>query len=71
VQLKQLRLNIQQKVAVEIPMPHRFVYGLLTGFTVIAALPPRVDHLDVVGGLTPSKNGNQEFTKRPGLKTPT
>jgi hypothetical protein len=24
--------------------------------------PPRVDHLDVVGRLTPSMNGNQEFT---------
>jgi hypothetical protein len=25
-------------------------------------LPPRVNHLDVVGRLTPSMNGNQEFT---------
>jgi hypothetical protein len=25
-------------------------------------MPPRVDHLDVVGRLTPSMNGNQEFT---------
>jgi hypothetical protein len=25
-------------------------------------IPPRVDHLDVVGRLTPSMNGNQEFT---------
>jgi hypothetical protein len=32
---------------------------------------PRVDHLDVVGRLTPSKNGNQEFTKRTHLNTPT
>jgi hypothetical protein len=24
--------------------------------------PPQVDHLDVVGRLTPSMNGNQEFT---------
>jgi hypothetical protein len=29
--------------------------------------PPRVDHLDVVGRLTPSKNGNQEFTTLPDL----
>jgi hypothetical protein len=33
--------------------------------------PPRVDHLDVVGRLPPTKNGNQEFTKRPDLNTPT
>jgi hypothetical protein len=33
--------------------------------------PPRLDHLDVVGRLTPSKNGNQEFTKRPDLNTRT
>jgi hypothetical protein len=29
-----------------------------------------VDQLDVVGRLTPSKNGNQPFTKRPDLNTP-
>jgi hypothetical protein len=33
--------------------------------------PPRVDHLDVMARLTPSKNGNQEFTKRTHLNTPT
>jgi hypothetical protein len=26
-------------------------------------VPPRVDHLSVVWRLTPSMNGNQEFTK--------
>jgi hypothetical protein len=32
-------------------------------------IPPRVDHLDVVGRLTPSKNRNPESTKRPDLNT--
>jgi hypothetical protein len=31
--------------------------------------PPRVDDLDVLGRLTPSKYGNQEFTKRTHLNT--
>jgi hypothetical protein len=37
-----------------------------TGLTYILVIdPPRVDHLDVVGRLTPSNNGNQEFTNAP------
>jgi hypothetical protein len=28
----------------------------------VVCIPPRMDHLDVVGRLTPSMNGNQEFT---------
>jgi hypothetical protein len=33
-------------------------------------MPPRVDQ-DVVGRLTPSMNGNQEFTQHPDLNAQT
>jgi hypothetical protein len=37
----------------------RGVFCVMIGYS---AEPPRVDHLDVMGRLTPSMNGNQEFT---------
>jgi hypothetical protein len=38
-------------------------------FILFLLLPPRVDHLDVVGRLTPSTNGNQELTAPRLLET--
>jgi hypothetical protein len=43
-------------------LAERFKHWKGGSFLGTVGTPPRVDHLDVVGRLTPSMNGNQEFT---------
>jgi hypothetical protein len=55
--------NMSEFSSVELSSCHSGNTQNIIGLTILTFKePPRVDHLDVVGRLTPSMNGHQEFT---------